>query len=60
MSEPHLSKADLAARLKISKRSVDRLRAAGKLPEPLYVGRQARWTVAALETWELRGGSKVA
>jgi predicted DNA-binding transcriptional regulator AlpA len=41
--EPLLARADLARLLKLSLRTVDRLRAAGTLPRPVRVGSRPRW-----------------
>ena len=42
---------DLALLLKISRDTVDRMRAAGETPVPFRVGRSLRWQRAAIEWW---------
>ena len=46
-----LDEAALAAVLKCSRRHVRRLRDAGKLPLPLYLGRCVRWRRFDIEDW---------
>jgi predicted DNA-binding transcriptional regulator AlpA len=58
MNQPHLSKTDLARRLGVAKRTIDRLRAAGQFPKPITVGHQVRWPVAVIEQWEATGGHR--
>lgn len=43
--------ADAAAMLAISTRHFEHLVAEGSLPAPLRLGRNTRWSVAALEAW---------
>jgi hypothetical protein len=52
-----LSVNDLATILKCSRRAVERMRAAGKVPRPdLHVGRCPRWTAARIRAW-IEGGA---
>jgi predicted DNA-binding transcriptional regulator AlpA len=41
----------LAAWLKISKRSLYRMRSAGQLPEPIRLRGAVRWRAADIEAW---------
>lgn len=50
-SAPMMSADDLAARLAVSRRTVDALDAAGDLPPSIRVGRQRRWQRATVEMW---------
>ena len=54
---PMLSADDLAARLGVSRRTVDGLDAAGDLPPALRIGRQRRWDRGAVEAWIRAGGA---
>jgi predicted DNA-binding transcriptional regulator AlpA len=56
--EPLLRMADLARVLNCSRRGVERMRSAGRLPAPdLYVGnRSPRWKPATLREWIEKGG----
>jgi hypothetical protein len=56
--EPLWRMADLARVLNCSRRGVERMRAAGRLPMPdLYVGnRSPRWKPATINAWIERGG----
>lgn len=54
---PMLSADDLAARLSVSRRTVDALDAAGDLPPAVRIGRQRRWDRGAVETWIRTGGA---
>jgi predicted DNA-binding transcriptional regulator AlpA len=51
--EPLLRIAELTRVLNCSRRVVERMRAAGRLPKPdLFVGnRSPRWTAAAIRAW---------
>jgi predicted DNA-binding transcriptional regulator AlpA len=50
--EPLLSVTDLARILAVSRRSLERLRAAGKLPRPdLHLGRSPRWRAETIRRW---------
>jgi predicted DNA-binding transcriptional regulator AlpA len=50
--EPLLSVTDLARILAVSRRSCERLRAAGKLPRPdLHLGRSPRWRTETVRRW---------
>lgn len=46
---------ELAAMLRLSKRSVWRLRSAGALPEPYRIGGLVRWRRADIDAW-IAGG----
>jgi len=55
--EPMLHIDDLAALLSCSRRLVERMRSAGKVPEPdIHVGRCPRWKPATIRAWIERGG----
>ena len=56
--EPLLRMADLARVLSCSRRVVERMRTAGRLPAPdLYVGnRSPRWMPTTIRDWVERGG----
>ena len=49
--QPLLDFHDLAVWFKCDVRSVQRLRAAGTLPEPIKVGRKLRWRREVIERW---------
>ena len=50
--EPLLSVADLARVLNGSRRTIERLRAAGKLPRPdLHIGKMPRWKAETIRRW---------
>jgi predicted DNA-binding transcriptional regulator AlpA len=50
--EPLVSIDDLTAMLQCSRRLVDRLRAAGKLPAPdVMLGPRPRWRAATIRGW---------
>ncbi len=50
-----LTAQDVAARLQISVRGVWRQVSKGLLPEPVYVGRLARWPLSELKDWMDQG-----
>ena len=55
--EPLLSLNDLATVLNCSRRLVERMRAAGKVPKPdLKVGRMPRWRAEMIRRWIAHGG----
>ena len=55
--EPMLSLEDLAAVLNCSRRLVERLRSAGRLPRPdLRIGKMPRWKVQTIREWIDRVG----
>ncbi len=55
--EPMLHIDDLAALLSCSRRCVERMRSAGKVPKPdIHVGRCPRWKPATIRAWIERGG----
>jgi predicted DNA-binding transcriptional regulator AlpA len=47
---------DLANYLQVSPRLVQRMRSAGKLPEPIRVGRLPRWRADVIMGWVEQGG----
>jgi predicted DNA-binding transcriptional regulator AlpA len=50
--EPLLSQSDICRVLSCSQRSLDRLRASGRLPRPdLFIGRSPRWKAEAIRRW---------
>lgn len=58
--EPLLSITDLAATLSVSRRNIERLRAAGKLPPPdMRIGRMSRWKPETIRLWIDAGGKGV-
>ena len=55
--EPMLHIDDLAALLSCSRRFVERMRSAGKVPKPdIHVGKCPRWKPATIQAWIDRGG----
>lgn len=46
-----LTPQDVARRLRVSVRTVRRLRDRGKLPGAVMIGRQLRWRAASFGTW---------
>ncbi|QEH34274.1 hypothetical protein OJF2_28090 [Aquisphaera giovannonii] len=55
--EPMLSIADLARVLAVSRRLIERERAAGRLPRPdLQMGRCPRWRAETIRRWIETGG----
>jgi|GEM_PF-6684889 len=55
--EPMLSIDDLAAILKCSRRLVERMRSAGKVPRPdFHAGRCPRWRAETIRRWIEAGG----
>jgi predicted DNA-binding transcriptional regulator AlpA len=56
--EPLLTKGDLEDILRIDKRTIDRMRSAGKLPKPdLFICRLPRWKSSTIQSW-IDGGGK--
>jgi len=54
--EPLLGIDDLAALLSCSRRLVERMRSAGKVPKPdIHVGRCPRWRAETVRAWIERG-----
>jgi predicted DNA-binding transcriptional regulator AlpA len=50
--EPLLSTDALAGALSCGRRTVERLRADGRLPKPdLFVGKMPRWTAETIRRW---------
>lgn len=43
--------ATLAARLSISRTSLFTMKAAGRLPKPIRLGRSVRWNAKEIEAW---------
>jgi len=55
--EPMLSIDDLAALLSCSRRLVERMRSAGKVPKPdIKIGKMPRWRVETIRRWIEGGG----
>jgi predicted DNA-binding transcriptional regulator AlpA len=55
--EPLLRVADLTRVLNCSRRVVERMRAAGRLPSPdLHIGKMPRWRPATIRQWIEEGG----
>ena len=55
--EPMLGIDDLAVLLSCSRRYVERMRSAGKVPKPdIHVGKCPRWKPATIRAWIDRGG----
>ncbi|WP_145063927.1 helix-turn-helix domain-containing protein [Engelhardtia mirabilis] len=46
-----LSRSEVAQTLRVSMRSLDRLRESGQFIEPLYLGAYPRWRRSDVETW---------
>jgi hypothetical protein len=56
--EPLLNTDDLARVLNAGRRTVERLRNTGKLPQPdLYVGKMPRWSPETISQWIGGGGA---
>jgi predicted DNA-binding transcriptional regulator AlpA len=56
--EPLLSIGDLCCILACDRRTVERMRSAGRLPRPdLHVGRMPRWRAATIRAW-IEGGDR--
>jgi predicted DNA-binding transcriptional regulator AlpA len=54
---PLLRISDLERFLVCDRRTIERLRAAGKLPRPdILIGRSPRWRASTIQTWVERGG----
>ncbi len=52
VSTQMLSPSDIAALLRISRRTLQTWRAAGKLPPPdLHIGKVIRWKPESIESW---------
>lgn len=50
--EPLLGVDDIADTLSVGRRTVERMRSAGKLPRPdLHIGRLPRWQAATIRAW---------
>ncbi len=55
--EPMLGIDDLAALLSCSRRLVERMRSAGKVPRPdIKIGKMTLWKAATIRAWIERGG----
>jgi excisionase family DNA binding protein len=51
-----LTVSDLCERLQLSKRTISRMVAAGdRLPRPVQIGRNVRWTESDIEEWIAQG-----
>ncbi|APW60454.1 helix-turn-helix transcriptional regulator [Paludisphaera borealis] len=56
--EPLMTIVDLARTLACSRRVVERMRAAGKIPQPdIKVGKMPRWRPETIRTWIEKGAS---
>jgi predicted DNA-binding transcriptional regulator AlpA len=54
---PLLRISDLVRFLVCDRRTIERLRASGKLPRPdLSIGRSPRWRASTIQAWVERGG----
>lgn len=51
VSNPAVDVAGLASFLGVSERHLHRLRAAGKLPRPIRLGRCVRWPLEVIRAW---------
>ena len=51
MSSELLNVKDLARLLRMSVRTVWRLRSAGRLPKPVRIGKSVRWSPETIEAW---------
>ena len=54
---PMLTVKGIAALLHVSERHVWRLRSAGKLPQPIRIGRSVRWTQQSIAAFIEKGGT---
>ncbi len=52
MSTEFLTVQELAKRYRVTIRTINNLRKAGRLPAPLKIGHSARWKVSDIQTWE--------
>ena len=50
-----ISAADLACLMNVSERTLWRLLSAGKVPQPVRIGRSTRWRMAEVRDWIDRG-----
>lgn len=56
--EPMMSIADVARALSCDRRTIERMRSAGKLPKPdLHVGKMPRWRPETIRAWIAKGGA---
>lgn len=51
MIDKLLTAKEMQAILRVSKAQLFRLRSAGKLPAPLYIGRNPRWRETDISAW---------
>lgn len=57
--EPLLTPADLQKILRVNRRTVQRMRASGRLPAPdLIIGQCPRWRPEVIREWLASGGVK--
>jgi hypothetical protein len=57
--EPLLSNEDLTRILNASRRTIERMRAAGRLPRPdLRIGKMPRWLPGTIRRWLAEGGGR--
>ncbi len=50
-----LKDSDVAERLAVSRRQVWKLRASGRLPEPIRMGGNVRWRESDIDQWVAEG-----
>jgi len=60
MSTTALKKRDLAVRLELSLRTLDRRRADGEILEPLEGSGHPRWSAAEVDAWIAAGSPRAA
>jgi len=54
-----VTRDDIADALRVDKRTLDRLRSAGKLPKPdLFIFRSSRWRPETIRAWIESGGGR--
>ncbi len=58
VSTQMLTADELAALLKVSRRTIWRMRSSGQLPRPIKVGGAVRWRLADIEVWIAEGCPK--
>jgi predicted DNA-binding transcriptional regulator AlpA len=54
-----ITAADVAAMLKVSVRTLWRLRSAGQIPEPVRLGGAVRWRLDEIKKW-IAGGCRMS
>lgn len=53
-----LTRRQVADLLKVTSRQLDILRAQGLAPTSFCVGKRHRWTIASIQAWIAKGGSR--